>query len=262
LQLGINLQAAHHHKCLHKRGTRRKTEAFKLSTYHGSIMLLIGHRGAKAYEPENTLRSFQKALEMGINAVELDVRKTKDNQLVVIHDADVKKTTNGKGLVNELTLEEIKSLSTKKGEKVPALKEALEFLDKRAKILIELKEKDIEEKVLALVHEKQLEKNVIIVSFLEDALRKIRELDADVETGLIYVKHKNPIKTALELKANYLVSFYKFTHTADIKKAHEHGLKVIVWTINKPREISEYAKKGVDGIASDKPDLLAANLRF
>lgn len=88
-------------------------------------MLLIGHRGAKAYEPENTLRSFQKALEMGANAVELDVRKTKDDQLVVIHDADVKKTTNGKGLVNELTLEEIKSLSTEKARRFQHLRKLL-----------------------------------------------------------------------------------------------------------------------------------------
>jgi glycerophosphoryl diester phosphodiesterase len=220
-------------------------------------MLRIGHRGAKAYEPENTLRSFRKALEMGVNAVELDVRKTKDNQLVVIHDSDVKKTTNGKGLVNELTLKEIKEFSTEKGEKIPTLNEALGFLDKKAKILIELKERGIEDKVLSLVRENGLQKNVIVVSFLEDALRRIRELDTEVETGLIYVKHKNPIKVALELKASYLVSFYKFTHTANVQKAHENGLRVIVWTVNEPAEVAEYAKKGVDGIASDKPDILA-----
>jgi len=220
-------------------------------------MLRIGHRGARAYEPENTIRSFKKALEIGVDAVELDVRQTKDNQLVIIHDADVKKTTNGKGLVKELTLNEIKAFSTAKDEKIPTLEEALDFLDKKAKILIELKETGVEDKVLSLVRERQMQKNVIIVSFNEDALRKIRELDKEVEIGLIYAKHKNPIKAALELKASYLVSFYKFTHTANVQKAHENGLKVIVWTINTPEEVTEYAKKGVDGIASDKPDILA-----
>ena len=154
-------------------------------------MLKIGHRGAKAYEPENTIRSFKKALEIGVDAVELDVRKTKDDQLVVIHDADVKRTTDGKGLVSELTLKQIKEFSAEKAEKVPTLKEALDFLDKKVKILIELKETGIEEKVLAAVHENRLHKNVIIVSFIEDALRKVRELDKEVETGLIYAKHKN-----------------------------------------------------------------------
>jgi glycerophosphoryl diester phosphodiesterase len=219
-------------------------------------MLRVGHRGAKAYAPENTLTSFKKAMEIGVDAVELDVRKTKDNQLVVIHDADVKRTTNGEGLVSELTLKEIKSFSAESSEKIPTLEEALDFLDKKVKVFIELKEAGVEEQVLSKVNERGLGKNVVIVSFLEDALKKVRALDKDIETGLIYAKHKNPIKAALELKANYLLAFYRFTHTANVQKAHENGLKVIVWTINKPEEVAEYVKKGVDGIASDKPDIL------
>jgi glycerophosphoryl diester phosphodiesterase len=220
-------------------------------------MLRIGHRGARAYEPENTIRSFKKALEIGVDAVELDVRKTKDNQLVVIHDAEVKRTTDGKGLVSELTLTEIKTFSTEKGEKIPTLKEALDFLDKKVKILIELKEAGVEKQVLTAANERGLQKNVIIVSFIEEALQKVRELDNEVETGLIYARHKNPLKTALELKANYLLPLYRFTHTDNVQKAHENSLKVIVWTINNPEEVAEYAKKGVDGITSDKPDILA-----
>jgi glycerophosphoryl diester phosphodiesterase len=218
-------------------------------------MLRIGHRGAKAYAPENTLASFKKAIEIGVDAIELDVRKTKDKQLVVIHDADVKRTTNGKGLVSELTLAQIKSFSTE-GEKIPTFEEALDFLDKKVKVLVELKETGIEEQVLSIVHARDLEKNVVITSFLEDALRKVRELNKSVEMGLIYAKHSNPVKAALELKANYLVALYRFTHTATVQKAHENGLKIIVWTINTLEEAQEYAKKGVDGIASDKPDIL------
>jgi len=219
------------------------------------IMLRVGHRGARAYVPENTLTSFKKAVEIGVDAVELDVRKTKDNQLVVIHDADVKRTTNGEGLVSGFTLKEIKNLSAD-GEKIPTLEETLDFLDKKVKVFIELKETGIEEQVLSIVHAKNLEKNVVITSFLEDALKKVRELDRDIETGLIYARHKNPIKAALELKANYLFALYRFMHTANVQKAHENGLKVVVWTINNPEEVEEYAKKGVDGIASDKPDIL------
>ncbi len=216
----------------------------------------IGHRGARAYEPENTLRSFKKAIELGADAVELDVRRTKDGEVIVIHDAKVDKTTNGKGLVNEFTMNQIEQLVTEKGEKIPTLKEALEFLDKKVKILIELKEIGLEKKVLRLLSEKRLEKNVIIVSFLEEALRKVRELNEEVETGLIYVRHKNPINAALELRATYLLPLYRFTHTANVQKAHENSLKVIVWTINTHEEVTEYVKKGVDGIASDRPDIL------
>jgi glycerophosphoryl diester phosphodiesterase len=220
-------------------------------------MLKVGHRGARAYEPENTLRSYRRALELGVNAVELDVRVTRDGEVVVIHDAEVDRTTNGKGLVSQLTLKEIKQLNTEKDEKIPTLEEALDFLDKKVKVLIELKETGFEEKVLRAVQKRGLEENVVIVSFLEEALRKVRELNEKVETGLIYVKHKNPVKTASDLKASYLLPLYRFAHTADVQKAHQNGLKVIVWTINKPEEVADYVKKGVDGITSDMPDVLA-----
>lgn len=219
-------------------------------------MLKIGHRGARAYEPENTLRSFKKAIELGVDAIELDVRKTKDNELVVIHNEDLSKTTNGKGSISDLTLEEIKKFVTEKDEKIPTLSEAFQFLDKKVKILVELKEAGIEKKVVDLIHQKDLAENVIVISFKESVLRKIRELDAKIATGLIYVRHKNPIKSALDLGAQYLLPLYHFTHSANVKKAHENNLKIIVWTINKAEEVAEFKKKDVDGIASDKPDIL------
>jgi len=221
-----------------------------------SIVLKIGHRGARAYEPENTLSSFRLAIELGVDAVELDVRKTVDNELVVIHNADVNKTTDGSGAVNELTLEEIQRFVTEKGEHVPTLEEVLDAVAKRVKVLVELKETGTEEQVISLIRKKQLTENVIIISFHEDALRKVRELSDDVETGLIYVRHKNPIQTALDLKAEYLLPLYRFTHSSNVKKAHQAGLKVIVWSINNKEEVEEYKKKGVDGIASDRPDIL------
>jgi glycerophosphoryl diester phosphodiesterase len=220
------------------------------------MVLKIGHRGARAYEPENTLSSFRRALELGVDAVELDVRRTKDNELVVIHNADVNKTTDGSGAVNELTLEEIQRFVTEKGEHVPTLEDVLDAVAKRVKVLVELKETGTEEQVIDLIRKKRLIENVIIISFHEDVLRKVRELSDEVETGLIYVRHKNPIGAALDLKAEYLLPLYRFTHSANVRKAHEAGLKVFVWTINSKEEAEEYKKKGVDGIASDRPDIL------
>ncbi len=220
-------------------------------------MIKIGHRGARAYAPENTLESFKKAMEMGVDAIEFDVRKTKDDRLVVFHDADVKRTTNGRGLVADLTLSEIKELSAEEEEKIPTLEEALDCIGNDARVFIELKDHGIEEQTLKIVHSRKLDQNYVIISYLEDVLRKIRDLDKNIETGLIYARHPHPEKTAIDLKANYLVSFYRFTHTTNIEKAHKNGLKVIVWTINTKEEAEEYKKKGVDGIASDKPDVLS-----
>jgi glycerophosphoryl diester phosphodiesterase len=219
-------------------------------------LLKIGHRGARAYEPENTLSSFRRALELGVDAVELDVRKTFDNKLVVIHNANVNKTTNGSGEVNELTLEEIKGFVIEKIEHVPTLEEVLDTVANRVKVLVELKETGTEEQVINLIRRKQLAENVILISFHEDILRKVRELSDELKTGLIYVRHKNPIQAALDLNVKYLLPLYRFTHSANVKKAHEAGLKVIVWTINNKEEVEEYKKKGVDGIASDRPDIL------
>jgi glycerophosphoryl diester phosphodiesterase len=219
-------------------------------------LLKIGHRGARAYEPENTLSSFRRAVELGVDAIELDVRKTKDNEIVVIHNSDVNKTTDGSGAVSDFTLEEIKRSVTEKGEHIPTLEEVLDAVGKRVKVLVELKETGIEENVLDLIQRKRLIENVILISFHEDVLRKVRELNDKVTTGLIYVRHKNPIQSALDLKAEYLLPLYRFTHSANVKKAHEKGLKVIVWTINTKEEALEYKNKGVDGIATDRPDIL------
>ncbi len=214
----------------------------------------VGHRGARAYEVENTLESFQKAIELGANAVEFDVRKTKDGKLIVIHDDTLKRVFDKDVPVNQTTLKELKQLTE---NKIPTLAETLQFIDKRVeKILVELKEVGYEKKVLEVIKKEKLHDRVIIVSFHEQALSEVRKLDSKIETGLIYAKHKNPIATALKLHAQYLVSLYRFTHTKNIEDAHKNNLKVIVWTINTKQEAKVYRAKGVDGIASDKPDIL------
>ena len=220
------------------------------------MFLKICHRGGRAHVAENTLASFDYAIKHGVNTVEFDVRRTKDGKLVIMHNAKVDKTTNGKGYVKDLTLKQIKELDAG-GEKIPTLQEVLDFLDKKVeKMLVELKEVGYEDKVLREIKKRKLENRAIIVSFHEEALRRVRKLDPKIETGFIYVKYKNPIKTALELKANYLITLYHFVHTANVEKAHANGLKMIVWTINTREEALKYKRKGVDGIATDKPEIL------
>jgi glycerophosphoryl diester phosphodiesterase len=217
------------------------------------MFLKVGHRGAKAYEVENTLESFKKAIALGANAVEFDVRKSKDGKLIVIHDDNLKKVFGKDIQVNEATLKELKQLT---GNKIPTLEDALQFIDEKVeKILVELKEVGYEKKVLEGIKKKKLNDRVIIVSFHEQTLLNVRKVDNKIETGLIHAKYKNPVDAALRLDARYLIPFYRFTHTKDIADAHKNNLKVIVWTINTKQEVKEYMAKGVDGIASDKPDI-------
>lgn len=217
------------------------------------MFLKVGHRGARAYETENTLESFRKAIELGANAVELDVRISGDAKLIVIHDDNLKKVFGKEVRIKEATLEELKQLTD---NRLVTLDEALRFIDRKVeKILVELKETGYESDVLDIIRKEKLEDRVIVVSFHEEALAHVRGLDRKIETGLIYTKFKKPIDMALKLNAQYLVPLYRFVHRRDVAKAHKSNLKVIVWTINRKEEAREYIAKDVDGIATDKPDI-------
>jgi glycerophosphoryl diester phosphodiesterase len=217
------------------------------------MFLKIGHRGAKAYQAENTMESFKKGIQLGANAIEMDVRRSKDGKLVIIHDENLKRVFGKDIRVDEATLHELKQLTE---NKILTLEEALKFIDRKVeKILVELKEVGYEGRVLEVIKEEGLSDRVIIASFHESALADVRKADARIATGFIYSRSKNPLDAALKLNANFLIPFYRFTHTRDISEAHKHNLKVIVWTINTKQEAEEYIAKGVDGIASDKPDI-------
>jgi glycerophosphoryl diester phosphodiesterase len=219
------------------------------------MLLKVGHRGAKAYETENTLESFRKAIELGANAIELDVRISGDSKLIVIHDDNLKKVFGKDVIVKESTLEELKQLTD---NRIVTFDEALRFIDRKVeKILVELKETGYEKDLLNIIRKEKLEDRVIVVSFHEEALAHVRELDNKIETGLIYTKFKKPIDAALKLNAQYLVPLYRFVHRRDIAKAHKSNLKVIVWTVNAKIEVQNFIAKDVDGIATDKPDIFS-----
>ena len=219
------------------------------------MFLKVGHRGAKAYETENTLESFRKAIELGANAIELDVRISGDSKLIVVHDDNLKKVFGKDVRIKESTLEELKQLTD---NRIVTFNEALRFIDRKVeKILVELKETGYERDVLDIIRKEKLEDRVIVVSFHEEALAHVRELDKKIETGLIYTKFKKPIDAALKLNAQYLVPLYRFVHRRDIAKAHKSNLKVIVWTVNTIIEVQNFIAKDVDGIATDKPDIFS-----
>lgn len=218
------------------------------------MFLKVGHRGARAYEIENTLKSFRKALELGANAVELDVRQSKDRKLILSHDENLKRVFGSDVPVSHATLKELNQLTD---SKILTLEKALHFLDSKVdKILVELKETGYEKKVLDLIVKAKLLDRIIVVSFHEDALAAMRSLHNKIETGLIYVRSRKPMDAAKEVGAAYLLPMYRFVHTKDVEKAHENNLKVIVWTINTQKDAREYSAKRVDGIASDRPDIL------
>ncbi|MFA6422345.1 MAG: glycerophosphodiester phosphodiesterase family protein [Candidatus Buchananbacteria bacterium] len=222
-------------------------------------MLKIGHRGALGYAPENTLLSFQKAIDLGVDMVELDVYVCKTGELVVIHDDRLERTTNGEGYIWEKTLSELKELDAGEGQKIPTLVEVFDLVNKKVKINIELKGEGTAQPVAKMIREYiELgwdEDMFFVSSFNHHELKKFKELMPNVKIGALIVA--NPLdyaKFGSDLNAWSINLCIEFINQAIVDDAHGRGLKVLVWTVNNPEDIERMKKLNVDGIFSNFPD--------
>lgn len=228
-------------------------------------MLAIAHRGASGYEPENTLLSFQKAIELGADIIELDVRLTSDNKLVVIHDLDLDRTTNGHGSVGSYSLEELQKFDAGKGEKIPTLEEVLDLVDKKVKVNIELKGGNTALKTVEVIrnyikNKKWNADDFFISSFSRRELKKMRQLEPQINIGLLYFNIPflfsfiNPIKEAKKYGAYSInIGMRNVTKTL-VAMAHDQKLEVFVYTVNEKKDIEKMKAFGVDGIISNYPE--------
>jgi len=218
-------------------------------------MLKVGHRGAKGHAVENSLEAFRKGKKLGADYIELDVRKTKDDELVVMHNANLK-ICGSKAKVRKLTLKQLKQYRLPNKQKIPTLAEALDVIDKA---FIEIKVKGIEEKVIAIIKEKKMLRKVVIISARAGVVKKIKEL-SKIKTGRLIFKRvtrdSEMIRRALNENADYVCPPFSKVDAEFVKKAHENGLKVFTWTLNKPKKIKLAKEYKVDAIGSDYPDRL------
>ena len=220
----------------------------------------IGHRGAKAWVDENTLESIQKAIELGADAVEIDVHVCKTGELIVIHDPTLKRTTNGKGKIAKLTYSQINSFNTLNGYSIPTLEQVLDFCQGKCKIHIELKGKGTATKTAALIT--QLVKNniwsydqLVVSSFKLSRLKKIQQQNPNIRLGLI--AHRNLSRKLERAAKNNFYGFYAFHEKLRkpiVELAKKRGLKIYCWTVNKRLNISKMLSLGVDGIITDSPE--------
>lgn len=223
-------------------------------------MLRIGHRGAMGYAPENTLLSFQKALDLKVDMIELDVQLCKTGELVVIHDLTVDRTTNGEGYVSELTLEELKKLNAGEDQQIPLLIEVLDFIDRKVKVNIELKGKGTAYKVGQLIYEYINNKgwkgeDFIISSFDHQELKLFKQGYPKIPVGLlIYHLPHDLAQLAKDFKAQYLNASLAFYSKELVEDAHERGIRVLIYTVNDKKDIERCRKDGVDGVFSNYPD--------
>ncbi|MEM7030100.1 MAG: glycerophosphodiester phosphodiesterase family protein [Chloroflexota bacterium] len=240
--------------------------ASRLSPKIERPFLRIGHRGASAYAPENTLASFIKAAELGANMVELDVQLSADGIPVIIHDAELSRSTNGQGQVADYSLAELKQLDAGQGEQIPTLQEAIDCcLSHHLGLYIELKSGAAISTTVELIQSRRLYSHVIIGSFRPDWVAQVKHLAPQIETSILFgAVHLDPVKLAQAIQADYVHPCWEKAVPAPhvlltpewVTQVRAANLGIICWHEERITEIMALKSIGVDGICSDTPDLL------
>ena len=236
-----------------------------------SSPLIIGHRGYRKKYPENTLKSFKAAFDAGVQMIEADVSLTKDREVVVIHDDTLERTTNGRGLVKDHLLKELKQLDAGswfdpafEGETIPTLEEVLDVVSKRGMINIEIKKNAyekhqpvdaIERQVVRIVQQNKMKDQVLISSFKHEILENLVQISDKPAIALL---SKNPASRETIILCQKLRVFswhpsFSKIDKRQVRMMHEAGIKVFPYTVNSGKKLNQLIKMGVDGVFTDDP---------
>lgn len=221
-------------------------------------VLRIGHRGAAGHAPDNTLLSIAAALRIGVDLVEIDVQRTRDNHLIVLHDRFLQPSTTGSGLASDCSLDEIRALRTVPGDQpILTLTEVLEAVDGHAGLMLEIKSPGIAGAVVSAVRDDGFRGPVYYASFLHEEIRSIRAADASAQTiALLEGVPVAPVAFALDAQATHAGIAIECLSAEYVQELHRAGLQVFVYTVDDPMQIMFACACGVDGIISNYPDRL------
>ena len=217
-------------------------------------MLKIGHRGAKGYKPENTLASFAKAIELYVDAIELDVHLSSDGEIMVIHDETLNRTTTKTGFVSDYSASELKELG------IPTLEEVILLVNRRCVINIEIKEATATPKVLQLIEKSVNEQHwkyiqFQISSFNWEALSMVSIINSKIAIGVLAeASIEKALAFAIQIKAHSINPYYKLLNSENVNLIHSNGFKIYTWTVNTTEDLIFVKSLKVDGIISDFPD--------
>ena len=224
--------------------------------------LSIGHRGAKGYVAENTYESISKAIQLGVDGIEIDVFKCASGELVLFHDKDLKELTGESGLIENLTIKELEQFLVQGKYKIPTLKDVLTRIEKPLFVNIELKGLNTAQatsKIIADISRStswSLE-HFIVSSFNWDELELFRSIDKNTPVGVLVSKSMS-INEAIEfgkkINAQAIHPNFKLLNDKAVKKIKNNGFKIYTWTVNNEDDINFMKKLKVDGIISDYPD--------
>ena len=228
-------------------------------------LLVIGHRGARGHLAENTLPSIAKALELGVDGIEIDVFRCASEELVVFHDQTLEKLTNATGYIEQLDLDSIRNIEVLNGFTIPTLEEVLNLINGRAMLNIELKCSQtaiLTDQMLQTFFEKETwsAEKILISSFDWEELKLFYEVNKKVPIAILTEDDPlDALPIAKELNAVAINPNYKSLNKENLTKIHKKGLKIYPWTVNQPEEISALLALGVDGIITDFPERVPKN---
>ncbi|MEW2134144.1 glycerophosphodiester phosphodiesterase family protein [Streptomyces sp. NPDC005435] len=216
--------------------------------------LTIGHRGVKGVEPENTLRSFVAAQQAGLDVIELDLHLSKDGALVVMHDAEVDRTTDGTGAISEKTLAELRALDAGLGEQVPVFEEVLDAVS--VPLQAEIKDEAAAKALAEVMHRRDLVSRVEVSSFHDDAVAEISRLVPGVRTALIASRYGTDVvdRAVAVGAATVCLNIRRLTQEI-VEKARAADLRIVAWVVNTQDDLRLVRALQLDGATTDYPEI-------
>lgn len=226
--------------------------------------LIISHAACGGHAPENTLAGIRKAIDLGSEAIEIDVQASADNVPMLMHDLTVDRTTKGSGAVADLSLEQLRRLDVG-GERVPTLAEVLDLTKGKVLLVMEIKQTGIEEHIARVVHEMEALDDVMAWSFFPDALEGLRTAEPKVPSALLIGGESMPKwnrirASAVKLGVQGVSIFNPSVDETVAEDCRRRGLALYTWTPDSTREIERLVALGVDGVCSNFPDKIVAVL--
>ena len=231
-----------------------------LSCQNMNKPLVVGHRGAMGHETENTLSSVQKALDLGVDMIEIDVFNIKSGETLVFHDDTVDRLTNGGGKIEEYTYLDSRKLILDGGHKIPTLQDVLKLIDHKVRLNIELKGGGTTDRVNFITNYYIKEKgwkldDFLISSFKWDELREMRKVNPDIPIAILTEEDPiDAIAIAKELNAEAINPNFEKLNAANSVEIQKTGFKIYTWTVNEPQDILKMKKFGVDAIITNYPE--------
>ena len=222
---------------------------------------IIAHRGASGYEFENSMSAFKKAIELA-DVIETDVRKTKDNVLILSHDDNLQNLTNSNKIISESTFKELEFVKLNNGELIPTVEDLLSIHKGEIIFNLEIKVENVEKLLVQLVKKYDLLNHVVFSSFSLDVLMNIKKIEPRAQLQFVTIfphivfPERNQLKKLAELGIHALNPLYSLITEDLIKQAREVGLELYPWTINDMDTILKMIELGIDGVMTDYPDIL------